>query len=182
MEDVREWNRTVGGQSFLVSNSRDLFPHEFAQRAFATTDMSWATSMPPEKMKTALENSCTVAVYKSHTNGSSDQTQHSPVGMARLSTDYVTFAYLTDVFILEEYRKLGLGQWLIQCCGDLVVDMPYLRWMMLLTGSEHAERMYERELGMQRLGIREDGLISMGAKKVHLQAAGRGAHPQGTTD
>ena len=129
-------------------------------------------------MERLLQKSCTVAVYKTESDGPSHRTEHVPIGMARLVTDDVTFAYLTDVFILEEYRKLGLGQWLIQCCKEIVGDMEDLRWMMLLTGSEHAERLYQREFGMSRLGQPESGLIVMGARRPQLQAAGRGADQQ----
>ena len=83
-------------------------------------------------------------------------------------TDYVTFAYLTDVYVLEDYRKLGLGRWLIRCCKEIAKAMPDLRWKMLLTLSEHAERLYHCELGMNRLGKTEDGLIVMGARKAQL--------------
>ena len=78
MDVVREWNRTIEGQSFLVSNSRQLLPHEFVQRAFATEDMSWARPTAPENMTTLLQNSCTVAVYKTEIDGPSDQTKHTP--------------------------------------------------------------------------------------------------------
>lgn len=36
------------------------------------------------------------------------------VGFARVVTDKTIFAYLCDVFILDEYRGLGLSKWLLQ--------------------------------------------------------------------
>ena len=36
------------------------------------------------------------------------------VGLARVVTDYVTFAWLCDVFIHEDYRGRGLGKWLME--------------------------------------------------------------------
>src|SRR5436190_20761112 len=36
------------------------------------------------------------------------------VGFARMITDTATFAYLADVYVLEEHRGKGLGKWLIQ--------------------------------------------------------------------
>jgi ribosomal protein S18 acetylase RimI-like enzyme len=35
------------------------------------------------------------------------------VGFARLVTDYTTFAYLCDVYVLEKFRRLSLGKALI---------------------------------------------------------------------
>ena len=90
--------------------------------------------------------------------------------MARLVTDYVTLAYLTDVYVEDEYRGLGLGQWMIRCCREFVADMPELRWMILLTGSEQAEKLYRRELGMVVMG-KEEKLSPMGARKAQLRSA-----------
>jgi GNAT superfamily N-acetyltransferase len=36
------------------------------------------------------------------------------VGFARMITDCATFAYLADVFIIEEFRGKGLSKWLME--------------------------------------------------------------------
>ncbi len=36
------------------------------------------------------------------------------LGFARVISDLATFAYLTDVFFLQDFRKQGLGKWLIR--------------------------------------------------------------------
>jgi aspartate racemase len=36
------------------------------------------------------------------------------VGFARVITDHVTYAYLCDVYVLEEHRKQNLGKWLVE--------------------------------------------------------------------
>ena len=51
-------------------------------------------------------------------------------------SDYATFAYLADVFILEEYRGRGLSKWLMQC----ILDHPELQWprtFLLATRDAH---------------------------------------------
>lgn len=45
------------------------------------------------------------------------------VGLARVVTDYATFGYLCDVYVLESHRGKGLGRWLIQC----VMSHPQLQ-------------------------------------------------------
>ena len=58
------------------------------------------------------------------------------VGFARVVTDYATFAYLADVFVLEDHRGRGLGKWLI----EVVLSHPDLRRLrrwMLATGDAH---------------------------------------------
>jgi GNAT superfamily N-acetyltransferase len=55
---------------------------------------------------------------------------HVEEASRHLLTDYVRFAYLMDVFVLEEFRGQGLGKWLMAC----VFDHPQLervrRWML----------------------------------------------------
>jgi hypothetical protein len=36
------------------------------------------------------------------------------VGLTRVVTDHATFAYLCDVYVLEEHRGHGLGKWLMR--------------------------------------------------------------------
>ncbi|PSN74910.1 acetyltransferase [Corynespora cassiicola Philippines] len=160
--ETKQWHRNVEGRTFLITTARDALPHDFINEAFANADMFWAKPMTPESMKTMLDNSCTLGVFET-TDGT-----HTPIGMARMVTDYTTLAYLTDVFLAEDYRRLGLGRWLVQCSRDAVMDMPALRWMMLLTGSPKAEAMYQRELGMEVMAGQE-GLTVMGARKGHLE-------------
>jgi GNAT superfamily N-acetyltransferase len=56
-------------------------------------------------------------------------------------TDKATFAYLADVFIIEEYRGLGLSKWLM----EVIMSHPELqglRRMMLATRDAHS--LYEK--------------------------------------
>jgi ribosomal protein S18 acetylase RimI-like enzyme len=58
------------------------------------------------------------------------------VGFARVVTDRATFAYLCDVYVLEDYRARGLGRWLM----DTVVahpDLQGLRRFLLATRDAH---------------------------------------------
>jgi GNAT superfamily N-acetyltransferase len=52
------------------------------------------------------------------------------IGFARVVTDYATFAYLADVFIIEECRGKGLAKWMM----DEIMNFPELqglrRWML----------------------------------------------------
>jgi GNAT superfamily N-acetyltransferase len=59
------------------------------------------------------------------------------VGFARVITDRATYAYLADVYVLEEYRGQGLGEWLI---GTVVShpDLQGLRRFGLVTNDAHA--------------------------------------------
>lgn len=69
------------------------------------------------------------------------------IGFARLVTDYVAFAYLTDVFILEAFQRRGLASWMMRAIKETVDSWPNLRGLLLMTDDKAAARMYQRELG-----------------------------------
>lgn len=168
------WQRTAGSQTFLISTAPHLLPHAFVQEAFATDAMFWAKPLSDEATRAMLENSLTLGVYKL-----SDNDEKEPVGMARMVTDYTTLAYLTDVYLQDAYRNLGLGKWIIHCCRQIVMEMNDLRFMVLLTGSEQAQKLYRRELGMAVLDGQEIPLACMGARKEKLAEAAGGQQAAG---
>jgi N-acetylglutamate synthase-like GNAT family acetyltransferase len=83
---------------FLISTDRSKLDvdviHEFLARSY------WAVEIPRETVARAIENSLCFGVYD---NG--DQ-----IGFARVISDFATYAYIADVFILEPYRERGLGK------------------------------------------------------------------------
>jgi GNAT superfamily N-acetyltransferase len=96
--------------------------HEFlSQQAY------WSRGIPYEVFARSVEHSLSFGVYF-------DGRQ---VGFARVITDYATFAYIGDVFILEEYRRRGLGKWLMECMKDHP-DLQGLRRWMLATRDAHS--------------------------------------------
>jgi GNAT superfamily N-acetyltransferase len=69
------------------------------------TESYWAWGIPREVVARSVENSVCFGVY-----GEGKQ-----VGFARVISDYATYAYIADVFVLESYRGHGLGKWLMEC-------------------------------------------------------------------
>jgi GNAT superfamily N-acetyltransferase len=61
----------------------------------------WATGIPRGVVARAVANSLCLGIY----TGKGDQ-----VGLVRVITDYATFAYVCDVYVLEEHRKRGLAK------------------------------------------------------------------------
>lgn len=181
MDDVKEWHQTLNGQTFTISTAPTL-PHAFIQQAMSTEAMYWAKPISSTKnLQKLLDNSCTLGLYinditTTNTNiddsndVSKQEENRTPIGMARMVTDHVTLAYLTDVYVHDAYQGLGLGKWLVRCCRAIAMDMSDLRFMVLLTGSQQAEAFYRRELGMQVFG-RELQLSAMGARKPALEEA-----------
>lgn len=58
------------------------------------------------------------------------------VGFARVVTDYATFAYLCDVFIVPSEQGHGLGKWLMGCVTSHP-DLQGLRTWYLKTRDAH---------------------------------------------
>ncbi|MDZ4308307.1 GNAT family N-acetyltransferase [Allopontixanthobacter sp.] len=59
----------------------------------------WAAGIPLETVRRALANSFCVAINY----------QGAQIAFARLVSDRATFAYLADVYVLEEHRGKGLS-------------------------------------------------------------------------
>jgi GNAT superfamily N-acetyltransferase len=58
------------------------------------------------------------------------------IGLARIVSDYTTFAWLCDVFIHEDYRGLGLGKWLMETILSHP-ELQGLRRFLLATRDAH---------------------------------------------
>ncbi len=104
--------------------------HEYLSRSY------WAEKVPKHVVAKAVENSLCFAVLVCDRNGNEKQ-----VGFARVITDTATFAYLADVYILEEHRGNGLSKQLIAA----IVEHPKLqglRRIMLATKDAHG--LYEQ--------------------------------------
>ncbi|WP_343550431.1 GNAT family N-acetyltransferase [Pantoea sp.] len=106
--------------SYLVSTDRDKLDIPAIHRYL--TRSTWAEGIPLDTVSASIENSLNFGVYH-------DQTQ---VGFARLITDYATFAYLCDVYVLEKHQGEGLGRWVMECIHDHPV-FEHLRRIMLFT-------------------------------------------------
>lgn len=65
----------------------------------------WAEDIPRDTLEISIRNSLAFGVY----DGKGAQ-----VGFARVVSDRVRFAYLSDFFILENRRGKGLGKWLME--------------------------------------------------------------------
>jgi N-acetylglutamate synthase and related acetyltransferases len=109
---------------------------------FLTNRSYWANGRSFETVKRSIENSICFGVYNS---------SDSLVGFARVLTDYAVFAYVMDVFILEEYRKQGLSKQLMTAIMEHT-DLQGLQRFMLATNDAH--ELYEK-YGFKRTVIPE---------------------------
>lgn len=63
------------------------------------------------------------------------------IGYARIISDYATFAYLCDDYILETHRERGLGKWMMECIQAHPQLQGLRRWIL---GPTHDIRLYEK--------------------------------------
>ena len=104
---VHEWRRG----EYLISTDKERLDVATIH-GFLTTSY-WATGVPIEIVKKSIEHSLNFGLFQNN----------QQIGFARVITDYATFAYLADVFVLEPFRGRGLSKWLMQ----VIVDHPELQ-------------------------------------------------------
>jgi GNAT superfamily N-acetyltransferase len=94
--------------------------------SFLAYESYWSQNIPFEIVKAASENSLNFGLFY----------KNQQVGYARVVTDYATTAYLGDVFVLKEFRGLGLSKWLMQIIMNHP-DLQGLRRWILATKDAH---------------------------------------------
>lgn len=91
----------------------------------------WAKQVPFDVVKQSFDHSFTIGALK---NG-------EQVAYARLVTDYATFAYLADVYVLEEHRGKGLSKNMMQ----VLVDIDWVKKLRrIMLASVDAKELYRR--------------------------------------
>jgi GNAT superfamily N-acetyltransferase len=69
------------------------------------------------------------------------------IGFARVITDFATFGYIGDVFILEAYRGRGLSKWLMESIISCQELQGFRRWLL---ATRNAHGLY-RKVGFTEL-------------------------------
>ena len=121
---------------FSISTEKRRLQIDVIDR-FLAEESYWAAGRTPEQTRTAIENSICFGIYF----------EGQQVGFARVVSDRATFAYIGDVFIIEEFRGKGLANWLLQAIIDHP-DLQGLRRWVLATRDAHS--LYEK-FGFQPL-------------------------------
>jgi ribosomal protein S18 acetylase RimI-like enzyme len=97
--------------------------HAYLNRSY------WSAGIPIDVVGRAIRHSLCFGIYETATG--------AQVGFARVVTDYATFAYLCDLYVLEEHRGRGLANRMMRTA----MAHPALtgaRRIMLATRDAHA--------------------------------------------
>ena len=121
-----EWRR--GG--FVISTDRLRLQIDFIHD-FLSNSSYWAKERTLDVVQRSIENSLNFGVFKGD----------EQVGFARVVTDYATFAWLADVFIVDTYRGHGLGIWLIEVITSHQRLQGFRRWVL---ATRDAHELYRR--------------------------------------
>jgi GNAT superfamily N-acetyltransferase len=100
--------------------------HAYLRRSY------WSPEVPLEIVERAARGSLCIGAYDS--NG-------AQVGLARFITDYATFAYVCDVYVLEEHRGQGLSKAMMAMASEHPRLQGLRRWT-LVTADAHG--LYEQ--------------------------------------
>lgn len=98
---------------------------------YLANESYWAQGRTKELIQRSIKNSLVFGIYEGN----------QQMGFCRVVSDYATFAWLCDVFVLEPFRGLGLSKWMMEA----VISHPDLqglrRWML---GTKDAQELYRK--------------------------------------
>jgi GNAT superfamily N-acetyltransferase len=123
---------------FIISTDKSKLNRALIHK-YLNESSYWAQGRSFDKVNKSIENSLCFGVY--------DRNGHM-AGFARVVTDYTTFGWVCDVFVLDEYKGRGLGKWLIQT----IVELPELYEMKrLILATRDAHELYRKYGGFQNM-------------------------------
>ncbi|HEV2270755.1 MAG TPA: GNAT family N-acetyltransferase [Steroidobacteraceae bacterium] len=112
------------GSYTICDDSARLDPraiHAYLTRAY------WSAGIPLELVERSLRHSLCIGAY----DGAGAQ-----VGLVRLISDYATYCYVCDVYVLEEHRGQGLSQAMLAMAHEHPMLQGLRRWS-LVTADAH---------------------------------------------
>lgn len=95
----------------------------------------WSPGIPRELVAQAINHSLNFGLYE----------ENQQIGFARVVSDYTSFAYLADVFVLPTHRGHGLGIWLIEC----IIHCPALQSIRSFTLATRDAHSLYRKFGFE---------------------------------
>lgn len=123
---INEWQRG----EYVISTDQSRLDFKLIHD-FLTNSSYWAVGRSFETVKRSIEHSFSFGLYQND----------KQIGFARVVTDYATFAWLADVFVLEEARGQGLGTWLVEVILAHPELQGFRRWTL---ATKDAHEIYRR--------------------------------------
>jgi GNAT superfamily N-acetyltransferase len=124
---AHEWRQS----DFLISTDKNRLDLQLIHR-FLSNDSYWAKGRKLDVVVRSVEHSLSFGLYKN------DQ----QIGFARVVTDYATFAWVADVFILNEHRGQGLARWLMEKITSHPDLQGFRRWVLATKDAHELYRQF----------------------------------------
>jgi GNAT superfamily N-acetyltransferase len=122
--------KIVEMENIEISTDKSRLDIEMIHK-FLVEESYWAQTRTFGQTRIAIENSICFGVYLNDRQ----------IGFARVVSDRATFAYIGDVFVLDEFRGHGISKKLMQSMIDHP-DLQGLRRWVLATKDAHG--LYEQ--------------------------------------
>ena len=87
---------------------------------FISNQSYWGQGRALEVVQRALDNSLNFGIYL----------DNKLIGFGRVVTDYATFAWIADVFVVTEFRGRGLSKWLMEVMLAHPRLQGFRRWVL----------------------------------------------------
>jgi GNAT superfamily N-acetyltransferase len=123
---AEEWHRG----EYTISTDRGRLDLALIHR-FISEESYWGKGRSIEVVRRSIENSLPFGVYRGA----------EQVGFARVVTDYATFAWVADVFVVEAHRGRGLSKWLMETIISHPDLQGFRRWVL---ATQDAHELYRR--------------------------------------
>lgn len=123
---IESWERG----EYLINTDRSRLDVALIHN-FLSNESYWAAGRSVEVVKRSIDNSLCFGIYRN--------TQQD--GFARVVTDFATFAWLADVFIVSEHRGHGLAKWLMEVILAHPELQGFRRWVL---ATKDAHSLYTR--------------------------------------
>ena len=125
LSETKSWERG----EYTISTDRSRLDinliHDFISNSY------WGAGRAREVVQRSIENSLAFGIYKGD----------EQVGFARIVTDYATFAWVADVFVVPEHRGHGLSKWLMEVIIAHPTLQGFRRWVL---ATKDAQGLYEQ--------------------------------------
>lgn len=125
-EGAEEWRR----DSLLITTDRSRIDEELVY-GFLSRQSYWAAGIPLTTFRRSVDHAVCFSMFDGDRQ----------IGFCRVMSDFATFAYIGDVFVLPGYRGRGLAKWLMEC----VAAHPRLQGLRRhLLATRDAHGLYEK--------------------------------------
>jgi len=125
---TESWERQRG--EYLITTDRSRLDVALIHN-FLSNESYWAIGRSVEVLQRSLDNSLCFGIYRNT----------EQVGFARVVTDFATFAWLADVFVVSEHRGRGLAKWLMEVILAHRDLQGFRRWVL---ATKDAQSLYAR--------------------------------------